>query len=720
MPTPCVQWTIASSIGEEVERRLLAGDDDVDVVPAAQAVVGDREQAVCVRRQVDADDLGLLVHDVVDEARVLVREAVVILPPDVRAQEVVERRQRVPPGNLARDLQPLGVLVEHRVDDVDKRLVAVEEPVAASEEVALEPPLALMLREDLHDAAVGRKELVDREGLGIPGLRRRLEDSVEPVRRGLVGPEDPERVRIELDDIPQIPAEHAGRLAQLHAGLVDVHRVVAEVREPEVAEDPDCVRVRAHPAVAFGRESSKLRRQRPVLVEELLRSVALHPLLEQAQVLRVVAGRGQRHLVRAPGSFDLVAVHLVRARPSLRGPEDDHRPARTRPVALRAGGRLDAGDRVERGVEHRREVPMDSLGVISGNELGLPSVARKEREELVLRNAREHSRVRNLPAVEVQDREHCTVRHRIQELVRMPTRCERAGLGLAVAHDARNDQVGVVERGAEGVRERVPELTALVDRSRRLRRDVARDPAGERELAKETAHAGLVLGDRGVALGVRPLEVGVCDEPRATVSGSGDVQDAQVACSNGAVEVRVDEVQTRRRAEVAQQPRLDMLGRERLTEQRVVEQVHLTDREVVGGAPVRVDQLELSLLKHCLAHARTIGPYRRLARPAGTAWRLPKSSAIARIRVPVQKFTGSKRSGSLSPTRSKRNQIASQNERHRVRLSSSAFTAWKRRAAWGSGGSARPGEAATSKRAPPSRQQALPPPSGAAHRREQG
>ena len=55
--------------GEVVQRRLLAGHDHVHVVAAAQAVVGDREQRVRVGRQVDADDLGLLVHDVVDEAR---------------------------------------------------------------------------------------------------------------------------------------------------------------------------------------------------------------------------------------------------------------------------------------------------------------------------------------------------------------------------------------------------------------------------------------------------------------------------------------------------------------------------------------------------------------------------------------------------------------------------------------------------------------------------
>jgi hypothetical protein len=38
----------------------------------------------------------------------------VVLPPDVRAEQVVERRDRPPPGNVIAHLEPLGVLVEHR------------------------------------------------------------------------------------------------------------------------------------------------------------------------------------------------------------------------------------------------------------------------------------------------------------------------------------------------------------------------------------------------------------------------------------------------------------------------------------------------------------------------------------------------------------------------------------------------------------------------------
>ena len=59
--------------------------------------------------------------------------------------------------------------------------------------------------------------------------------------------------------------------------------------------------------------------------------------------------------------------------------------------------------------------------------------------------------------------------------------------------------------------------------------------------------------------------------------------------------MRVDEVQSRRRAEVAEQARLHVLGPQRLAQQRVVEQVDLADREIVRRTPVRVDQAQLLL-----------------------------------------------------------------------------------------------------------------------------
>ena len=68
---------------QPLRSRVLARHDDIHVVPAAQAVIDHRQQTIGVRRQIDADHVGFLVDDEIDETRVLVREAVVVLSPDV-------------------------------------------------------------------------------------------------------------------------------------------------------------------------------------------------------------------------------------------------------------------------------------------------------------------------------------------------------------------------------------------------------------------------------------------------------------------------------------------------------------------------------------------------------------------------------------------------------------------------------------------------------------
>ncbi len=206
---------------------------------------------------------------------------------------------------------------------------------------------------------------------------------------------------------------------------------------------------------------------------------------------------------------------------------------------------------------------------------------------------REHGRVGDLVAVQVQHRQHGPVARRIEELVRVPACGQRAGLGLPVAHHAQREQVGVVQHGAVGVHERVSELTALVDRAGRLGRDVAGDPARERELAKQSQESLLVAPDVRVDLAVGPVEIRAGDEPRTAVTWPGDIDRVQPACADRPVHVKVEEVQTRGRAPVAEQPRLDVLGAQWLAEKGVVEQVDLPDRQVVRGAPPCVHRLEL-------------------------------------------------------------------------------------------------------------------------------
>ena len=79
-----------------MRRGLLARDDHIDAVISAKAMIGDPEQRIGIRWQIDADDIGLLVGDEIDKAGVLVAETVVILAPDMRGEEVIQRSDRAP------------------------------------------------------------------------------------------------------------------------------------------------------------------------------------------------------------------------------------------------------------------------------------------------------------------------------------------------------------------------------------------------------------------------------------------------------------------------------------------------------------------------------------------------------------------------------------------------------------------------------------------------
>ena len=75
-------------------------------------------------------------------------------------EQIVQRGDRPAPGNVIADLQPFGVLVEHRIDDVDERFVTGEKAVAAGQQIAFQPALALVFAQHLHHAAVRREMVV--------------------------------------------------------------------------------------------------------------------------------------------------------------------------------------------------------------------------------------------------------------------------------------------------------------------------------------------------------------------------------------------------------------------------------------------------------------------------------------------------------------------------------------------------------------------------------
>src|SRR5450759_5358175 len=133
---------------------------------------------------------------------------------------------------------------------------------------------------------------------------------------------------------------------------------------------------------------------------------------------------------------------------------------------------------------------MNRIRVVAADEDRRVAVALEQLAELLLRDPREHRRIGDLVAIQVQDRQDGAIAARVQELVRVPARSQRPGLGLAVPDDAEDNQVRVVEGRTVGVHQRIAELPAFVYRSWRLGCDVARYAAWKRELPEQLLHAG--------------------------------------------------------------------------------------------------------------------------------------------------------------------------------------------------------------------------------------
>src|ERR1700733_3421487 len=102
------------------------------------------------------------------------------------------------------------MLVEHGIDDVDEGLIAIEEPVAAGEEIPFKPAFALMLAQHFHHAPLGSEKFILRVNRSAPLAVGGLEYRLQTVRQRLVGPEDAKVALwiIQLHDVAQKAPEH--------------------------------------------------------------------------------------------------------------------------------------------------------------------------------------------------------------------------------------------------------------------------------------------------------------------------------------------------------------------------------------------------------------------------------------------------------------------------------------------------------------------------------
>ena len=301
---------------------MLSCDYHIDVIPAAQAVIEDRQQTIGIGRKINANDIGLLIDDVVEEAGILVCESVVILLPDVRGEQIVQRRNLPAPGKFQADFQPLGVLAEHRIDDTDERLVAVEQSVPPGQKVPFQPTLALILAEHrVQHATGGREELVIFYFTGVPLTVGEFKNRAEKIRESLIGPEDTEitLILVQFGNVAQEATQHQCILSVNLAGRRNVHGVKMKIRHAQVAQQNAAVGVRigAHPAVALRCQFSQFRHEPPILIEQLLGFIALHPTFKLLDMIGMLRIYEKRHLVRTESALDLQTIDEFGPRPAL-------------------------------------------------------------------------------------------------------------------------------------------------------------------------------------------------------------------------------------------------------------------------------------------------------------------------------------------------------------------------------------------------------------------
>ena len=416
-----------------------------------------------------------LVEQDIHKAWVLMREAIVVLAPNMARKEHVEAGDRLSPGDVAHGcLEPLGMLVHHRVDDVDKGLVGRPQAMASRQEIALEQAFALVLGKLLDNIADRSHVLivcrVVVEVAVEPLLIGHLVARLQAVRCRLVGAEDAEAVTVIVDELGRVLAEDARRLGRAGTMSQPVHveGIILRLRQLERLPDAAAIGigVRADSELAFRHELGDFGADGALLREEARRLIGLEPPLEHLEVRLGIAGRCQRHLMRTPGAFGLLAVDRLRAGPALRGAEDNHRVGRTGSLACSSPG-LDVADLVEDRLEQGCKAPVDRgmiLLVETGNEaVGMIAHAPEELLALAVRDAGKDCRVRDLVAIEMQDRQDDAICQRIHELVGLPARGQRSGLRLAVADDRHGKHARIVEHSAIGVGEHIAKLAAFVD-----------------------------------------------------------------------------------------------------------------------------------------------------------------------------------------------------------------------------------------------------------------
>src|SRR5665213_162961 len=151
------------------------------------------------------------------------------------------------------------------------------------------------------------------------------------------------------------------------------------------------------------------------------------------------------------GSLDFEAIDCFWSRPTLGRLEDDHRPARSHGVTIIPSILLDSPDVLNGLVQDNRHEIVHLFRVIALHKVRRPAATAKKLLQFVRLNASQDSWVADLVAIEVENRQDGSVGNQVEQFVRLPSRRQRASFRFAIANDAGDNQVGIVESRSEGM-----------------------------------------------------------------------------------------------------------------------------------------------------------------------------------------------------------------------------------------------------------------------------
>ena len=245
----------------------------------------------------------------------------------------------------------------------------------------------MLAQHTVHDTSVSRQTVVVLDHVCVPVTVCCLESTVQTVGHGLIRSEDTEVLVffIQTENITYISAQLDHILRFCLSGLY-LDSVITEIRQTQVFQKQTavCVRIGAHTRISLWSQLCNLRFQTAVLIKQLFRTVAFQPLFQLLKMYRFF--HGHRDLMCTEGSFDLLSVYYLRASPSLRCAQNDHRPYRSFRIVVFSCVFLDCFDLFDHGIHRLSHLAVHGHRIIAFYEVRFPSTSLEEGFHFLMRN----------------------------------------------------------------------------------------------------------------------------------------------------------------------------------------------------------------------------------------------------------------------------------------------------------------------------------------------